>query len=168
MPDITEKMNLFSRVCDQATKVAERFGLGVVRSDYLLIVYATSPHMGGCYNKALPPNSQHYFRIRISESGIDQLSWWTQPDISNMGTIKLASLDGTERHLSDFNQDAFARVTELVVNRINEFERRLDSKDQSDAVDSIIFSAENLLSAISDTNPRLEATLHPCAGPEFT
>lgn len=168
MTGITEKMNLFRRVCEQAAKVVERFGLGVVRSDDHLIVYVTSPHMGGCYNKALPPNSQHYFRISISESGIDQLSWWTQPAISNLGTIKLASLAGAEQHLSDFDPGAFAMVTERLINRINELECQLDAKDQSDAVASITDSHENLRSVITGTNPRLEETLYPCAGPEYT
>ena len=163
MPDIAEKMNLFRRVCEQATEVAERFGLGVVRSDYRLTVYATSPHMGCCYSKALPPNSQHYFQAYIFESGIDQLSWWTQPVISNIGTIKLDSLAGAERHLSDFDPDVFAMVTERLINRINE----LDAKDQSDAVASITDSHENLMSVITGTNPRLEETMYPCAGPEY-
>lgn len=179
-------MDIFRRVCEQVTEVAERFGLGVVMADDHLIVYATSPHMGCCNSNEIPKNAQHYFKVRVYNSGSSWVSWWTNPVVSNTGTIKLDSIGSIYgddrlrikyRDLNDFDLNdldlaefrcEFARVTELVVNRINELERRLDAKDQSDAILDIRSSSENLRFAITGTNPRLDETLHPCAGPEYT
>lgn len=181
MPDLRETMDIFRRVCEQVTEVAERFGLGVVVSDDHLIVYATSPHMGSCNSNEIPKNAQHYFKVRVYNSGSSWVSWWTNPVVSNTGAIKLdflGSIYGDDRlyikyrNLNDFDlaefRGEFASVTALVVNRINELERRLDARDQYDAVQEIRSSSENLRFAIDGTNPRLEATLYPCAGPEFT
>ena len=181
MPDLRDTMDIFRRVCEQVTDVAERFGLGVVVSDDHLIVYATSPHMGGCSSNYIPPNAQHYLKVRVYNSGSSRVSWWPYPVISNTGTIKLSSLGsiydddqlyGEYRSLADLDMDKFpdefVRVTEQVVNRINELERRLDAKDQLAAILDIRSSSENLRFAIDGTNPRLEETLHPCAGPEYT
>lgn len=168
MKDAETQRYLFNLACDQATEVAEHFGLGVLRSDDFYIVYITSPHMGSTFNKALPTNAQHYLKIYIDEYGRDLIQRWELPVVSNIGTIKLDSFDRDDRHLADFDPDEFARVTAKVVDKVNELERRLDAKDQEDHIQEIAASADTLLEVVTGTNPIVEAILHPCDGPENT